>query len=66
MVNPNEISPLIHAIQDLLRQNWRVEHIHIYREANFVADSLATLACSIPLGLHVFNSPPNGVLQFIC
>ncbi|KAL9411709.1 hypothetical protein AB3S75_045333 [Citrus x aurantiifolia] len=65
MVNSNEFSPLIRAIQELIRRNWQVEITHVYREANFAADYLATLACSIPLGLHVFNSLPKGVLQFI-
>ncbi|KAH9791596.1 putative ribonuclease H protein [Citrus sinensis] len=65
MVNPNEFSTLIHAIQELIRRNWRVEITHVYREANFAADYLATLACSLPLGLHVLNSPPKGVLQFM-
>ncbi|KAH9757265.1 hypothetical protein KPL71_016337 [Citrus sinensis] len=65
MVNYNEFSPLIRAIQELIRRNWRVEITHVYREANFAADCLATLACSLPLGLHVFNSPPKGVLQFM-
>ncbi|KAH9667242.1 putative ribonuclease H protein [Citrus sinensis] len=55
MVNSNEFSPLIRAIQELIRRNWRVEITHVYREANFAADYLATLACSIPLGLHVFK-----------
>ncbi|KAH9725610.1 putative ribonuclease H protein [Citrus sinensis] len=65
MVNPNEFSTLIRAIQELIRCNWRVEITHVYREANFAADYLATLACSLPLGLHVLNSPPKGVLQFM-
>ena len=65
MVNSNEFSPLIRAIQELIRRNWRVEINHVYREANFAADYLATLACSISLGLHFFNSPPKGVLQFM-
>ena len=65
MVNPIEFSTLIRAIQDLIRRNWRVEITHVYREANFTADYLATLACSLPLGLHVLNSPPKGVLQFM-
>ena len=65
VVTYNEFSPLIRAIQELIRRNWRVEITHVYREVNFAADCLATLACSIPLGLHVFNSPPKGVLQFM-
>ncbi|KAH9670623.1 putative ribonuclease H protein [Citrus sinensis] len=65
MVNPNEFSTLIRAIQELIRRNWRVEITHVYREANFAADYLATLACCLPLGLHVLNSPPKGVLQFM-
>ncbi|KAL9450874.1 hypothetical protein AB3S75_012585 [Citrus x aurantiifolia] len=65
MVNPNEFSTLIRAIQELLRRNWRVEITNVYREANFAADNLATLACSFPLGLHVLNSTPKEVLQFM-
>ena len=62
MVTSNEFSPIIRAIQELLRRNWHMEITHVYKEANFAADYLATLACFILLGLHVFNYPPTGVL----
>ena len=61
----NELAPIIRAIQELFRRNWRVELTHVLREANFVTDYLATLTCSILLGFHVFSYPTTGVLQFI-
>lgn len=31
-----------------------------YTETNFVVDFLANSAISLPVGLHIFNSPPLG------
>ena len=62
--NPS-ISTLIRTIQELIRRNRRVDITHVYREANFAVDYLATLACSLPLELHVLNSTPKGVLQLM-
>ena len=38
---------------------------HIYRQANFVADDLANCAHSLPLGLHIFSSPPASINHII-
>lgn len=57
----NASSPLVKSIKALLAQNWQVSVHHIYREANFAADFLATFALSLPLGLHSLLSPPPGV-----
>ena len=64
-VTSNEFAPIIRAIQELLRRNWCVELTHIYREANFATDYLATLACSIRLAFHVFSYSPPRVFQLI-
>ncbi|GER30653.1 polynucleotidyl transferase [Striga asiatica] len=38
---------------------------HIYREANFAADYIATLAASTALGCHQLAAPPSGVVPWI-
>ena len=57
----NACYPLVKGIQELLSRSWQISVKHIYREANFAADFLANFALSLPLGLHVFSNPPDGV-----
>ena len=53
---------LITAIKELMNRQWIITIKHIYWEANFTADSMAKLAGSLPLGLHVFENPLRGLV----
>ncbi|KAG5018988.1 hypothetical protein JHK87_014843 [Glycine soja] len=44
-------SPLIHSIQRFFSRSWVLRVNHVYRKRNAVADSLAALAHSKPIGL---------------
>lgn len=51
---------LVVQCQGSICRDWIVQFRHIYREANHVADFLASFALSFPLGFHVLESPPVG------
>ncbi|KAH9673090.1 reverse transcriptase domain-containing protein [Citrus sinensis] len=38
---------------------------HVYREANFAADFMASHALTLPLGIHYFTIPPLGVKTWL-
>ncbi|CAN1333967.1 Putative ribonuclease H protein At1g65750 [Linum perenne] len=38
--------------RELLRRDWEVHILHVYRERNHVADYLANMGHSCPLGFH--------------
>ncbi|KAL9441410.1 hypothetical protein AB3S75_019988 [Citrus x aurantiifolia] len=61
----NHYAPLIRAIKDYLKMDWQVSISHIYREANFAADYMASRAFSIPLGLTIYHTPPLGISPFL-
>ncbi|KAL9453582.1 hypothetical protein AB3S75_009233 [Citrus x aurantiifolia] len=63
---PNAHFSLITAIKELMNRQWLITIKHIYREANFAADSMAKLAGSLPLGLYVFENPPAGLGYWLC
>ncbi|CAN1125966.1 Putative ribonuclease H protein At1g65750 [Linum perenne] len=45
---------------ELLRRNWEVQILHVYRESNHAADFLANIGHSCPLGFHsIEQSDPN-------
>ncbi|CAN1131702.1 hypothetical protein LINPERPRIM_LOCUS13950 [Linum perenne] len=45
---------------ELLRRNWEVQILHVYRESNHAADFLANVGHSCPLGFHsIEQSDPN-------
>lgn len=52
-------------IQQLLHLQWRVLVWHTYREANSVADFLASFAYSLPIGVHIVDHPPVGCTQLL-
>ncbi|CAA7031671.1 unnamed protein product [Microthlaspi erraticum] len=49
-----------HRVQRLL-----VQIVHVYREANCVADGLANHAFSLPLGFHSFPSVPSKISELV-
>ena len=65
VIVPNVFYALVVAVRNLLSRNWQVSLSHIFREANSAADFMASMAYSVPYGVHVFNSPPVGIYSFI-
>ncbi|GAY50021.1 hypothetical protein CUMW_123520 [Citrus unshiu] len=58
--------PSLDFVTELMNRQWLITIKHIYREANFAADSMAKLAGSLPLGLHVFENSPEGLGYWLC
>ncbi|CAI9106595.1 OLC1v1005787C1 [Oldenlandia corymbosa var. corymbosa] len=56
---------IVYGIRELLHRDWTVELDHVFREANFVADYLASLATLGPVGLQGFDVPPSGVRPWL-
>ncbi|KAI9160793.1 hypothetical protein LWI28_011617 [Acer negundo] len=57
--------PIFNIIQDckfLLRSNWSCKVMHVYRESNKVASSLANLDHSLDLGTTIFEDPPLKII----
>lgn len=50
---------LLFCIHRVLRSFSQVQVKHVFREANYVADLLAKLAISAPLGLDILEHPPR-------
>ncbi|KAK9224896.1 hypothetical protein WN943_009936 [Citrus x changshan-huyou] len=57
--------PFVNDILGLLSRDWQVSVHHVYREANFAANFMASHALTLPLGLHYFTSPPLGVKTWL-
>ncbi|KAJ1422696.1 Ribonuclease H domain [Sesbania bispinosa] len=56
---------LVSSIRSLLN-NFRFFSVsHVYREGNYVADTLARIGHSLPLGWHVFGVPPPSIRTLI-
>jgi len=51
--------------KELLERNWFVKVSHVYREANFVANSVANFAHTLPLGIHVYRESPPSLYIFV-
>ena len=49
------LSFLVRLCHGFLTRDWLVRIVHVYREANRLADGLATLAFSLPFGFHRFD-----------
>jgi hypothetical protein len=46
-----------------MKEDWRVVIKHVYREANKIADGLASLACDSREALHLFYQPPDQMIS---
>ncbi|KAG8493837.1 hypothetical protein CXB51_011156 [Gossypium anomalum] len=55
----------LEAIKNLLQLPWMVRIAHIFREGNRVADGLASMAFSRPLGRYTFMQLSNEVLHLL-
>jgi hypothetical protein len=53
---------LVRRIRNLIREEWNVRIRHVYREANRVADALASLGCQL-VDISLYDDPPNGIDQ---
>ncbi|CAA0829347.1 Polynucleotidyl transferase- ribonuclease H-like superfamily protein [Striga hermonthica] len=56
-VNLDLHETIIQAIRELLKKEWYVRLAHIYREGNFSADKLASLAAGVSVGFHRLMDP---------
>ncbi|KAF2287057.1 hypothetical protein GH714_037261 [Hevea brasiliensis] len=61
----NSLRPLVFLIKHFLSLEWQCELTHVYREANFSADYLMNYVASFPIGLHILEAPPPGVLHWL-
>lgn len=65
-VNGNEqLSGLVEACQELMQREWYVMVVHIYREANAVADWIARWGLNQPLGRSGIEVPPDVLYNLI-
>lgn len=55
------LSFLVRLCHGFLSKDWIVRIVHVYREANRLADGLANHAFTLPLGFHSFESVPESV-----
>ncbi|KAH9723967.1 putative ribonuclease H protein [Citrus sinensis] len=63
---PNEDAILVKAIRELLARDWIIHMEHVYKEANSVADFLASYSLTTPIGLNVLLSPPPAIVGLLC
>ncbi|CAN1746203.1 Putative ribonuclease H protein At1g65750 [Linum perenne] len=52
------------TFEDLSRRDWEVTINHIFRESNFLADSLAAKGHSVPLGTHAVEASDPTVARW--
>ncbi|CAL1372638.1 unnamed protein product [Linum trigynum] len=52
-------------IRQWLARPWLVRIEHVFREANFVADHLAFIGHSVPIGVHVIHNPSSTLLYWL-
>ena len=69
MVNSNREDgscfSLVRNIWSMCDRNWSVVIKHVYREANSVADFLASWSSSRDTGMHLHDEPPIGVRNLL-
>lgn len=58
-LDSHQCSPLVNAIQKLMADNDRINISHIFREANQVADCLASFGLSLDMTCKVFDVIPD-------
>ena len=55
----------VRVCHGFLSRNWLVRIVHVYREANCLADGLANLAFSLPFGFHRLDNAPIEVVDVL-
>ncbi|CAN1180320.1 hypothetical protein LINPERHAP2_LOCUS34715 [Linum perenne] len=48
----------------MLRRDWTVKFIHVFREANFLVDYLVNKGHDLTLGIHTIDNTDRGVLYW--
>lgn len=56
---------LVHRIKCIMQTGWRVKVKNIYREANKVADGMASMGCELDGGVVFYDDPPPLVQQLV-
>ena len=59
------LSFLVRLCHGFLTRDWLVRFVHVYREANRLADGLANLAFTLPFGFHSFVVAPIEVAVLV-
>lgn len=59
------LSFLVRLCYGFISRDWIVRIVHVYREANRLADGLANYVFTLPLGFHFFDSVPGVVEPLI-
>ncbi|CAL2241545.1 unnamed protein product [Prunus armeniaca] len=65
---PSHTHPLFSIINCcylLIQKEWCCSVKYIFREQNFVTDSLASMSHDLPLGLHILDSAPGVVIDLL-
>ena len=65
MKSLNANLPLVNDILGLLSHDWQVSVHHVYHEAKFTADFMASHVLTLPLGFHYFTTPPLGIKTWL-
>lgn len=60
-----ELNGVVDACKELIHREWKVIVVHIYREANAVADWIARWGLSQPLGRSGIGTPPNALVNLM-
>lgn len=61
LISHHPLFSLVSQCQNFLKKDWHVQVRHMFHEANCVADRLACLCFSFPLGLHVLSALSEGI-----
>ena len=59
------LSFLVRLCHGFLTRDWLVRILHVYREANHLADGLTHLAFSFPFGFHRLDTAPLDVFSLL-
>lgn len=64
-VQVGDCASLIRSILQLVNRDWFITLIHVFRESNRVADKLANIAASLPLGFQLFHAPSSEIAPIL-
>ncbi|KAB2020249.1 hypothetical protein ERO13_D07G052933v2 [Gossypium hirsutum] len=56
---------IVRYVRRLLRRDWKIQIVNVYREGNCVTDTLTNYVCNLSIGHHRLMQPPNEALQVI-
>ena len=59
------LSFLVRLCHGFLTRDWLVRIVHVYREANHLADGLANLVFSLSFGFHKLDAAPSDVVSLL-